>query len=139
MNAFVKAGCRDSINYFRIFNAADLPQDVGLRLDHQDFLTRRRLGPFRSTTGYTAARFQIVGGKRYNRRNCLPSITISVQRLLNPNSRCGLGCLVAGGENDHPQGTELIDKRMNLAVGAALGDADCLFRRPPFPPPAAQR
>jgi hypothetical protein len=33
---------------------------------------------------------QILGGKCYNRRDCLPAIAVSVLRLLDPNSRFGL-------------------------------------------------
>jgi hypothetical protein len=38
-------------------------------------------------------------------------------------------------QNDHPRSARLIDKRMKLAVAAALGDAT-RFRDPLFPPPA---
>src|SRR5258708_20919541 len=42
---------------------------------------------------------------------------------------------VAGGEDQDPRAAQLVDKPVNLAVPAALGDANRLFRRPPFPPP----
>src|SRR5258708_11221369 len=42
---------------------------------------------------------------------------------------------VAGGEDQDPRAAQLVDKPVNLAVPAALGDANRLFRRPPLPPP----
>src|SRR5258708_36917753 len=43
---------------------------------------------------------------------------------------------VAGGEDQDPRAAQLVDKPVNLAIPAALGDANRLFRRPPLPPPA---
>jgi hypothetical protein len=37
-----------------------------------------------------------------------------------------------GREDQDPRPAQLIDKAVNLAVPAALGDANRLFRRPPF-------
>ena len=43
---------------------------------------------------------------------------------------------VARGQDKNPRTAKLIDNRVNLAVSAALGQADSLNLRPPFPPPA---
>jgi hypothetical protein len=48
---------------------------------------------------------------------------------------CAVGG-VASREDQDPRAAQLIDKAVNLAVAPALGDANRLFRRPPFPPPA---
>src|SRR4029434_5340896 len=52
---------------------------------------------------------------------------------------CRPDCAVGGvarREDQDPRAAQLIDKAVNLAVAPALGDANRLFRRPPFPPPA---
>src|SRR6478736_2122494 len=48
---------------------------------------------------------------------------------------CAVGS-VARREDQDPRAAQLIDKAVNLAVAPALSDANRLFRRPPFPPPA---
>src|SRR6478672_37585 len=48
---------------------------------------------------------------------------------------CRPDCAVGGvarREDQDPRATQLIDKAVNLAVAPALGDANRLFRRPPF-------
>src|SRR4030081_1617987 len=52
---------------------------------------------------------------------------------------CRPDCAVGGvarREDQDPRAAQLIDKAGNFAVAPALGDANRLFRRPPFPPPA---
>src|SRR5271165_5642554 len=52
-----------------------------------------------------------------------------------PARLCSRRCC-ARREDQDPRAAQLIDKAVNLAVAPALGDANRLFRRPPFPPPA---
>src|SRR6266700_2152423 len=61
------------------------------------------------------------------------------RRIASLSDACRPDCAVGGvarREDQDPRAAQLIDKAVNLAVAPALGDANRLFRRPPFPPPA---
>src|SRR5579872_6690878 len=79
---------------------------------------------------------------RRDLRNELLSSPLSPSNSAMPSSRltharpdCAVGG-VARREDEDPRAAQLIDKAVNLAVAPALGYANRLFRRPPFPPPA---
>ena len=66
-------------------------------------------------------------------------VTEQLGDAVKQTDTCRPDCAVGGvarREDQDPRATQLIDKAVNLAVAPALGDANRLFRRPPFPPPA---
>lgn len=74
--------------------------------------------------------------------DCIGVIGLVGEELLDPGNqldavfRHGAIGGVAGGQDERPRPQIFVDKRVYLAVSAALRDPDRLKESPPFPPPA---